>query len=400
MKFCVIGPTYPYRGGIAHYTTLLVHHLRQRHEVCFYSYRRQYPRWLFPGNTAPDPSDYALYEPCERAVDTLNPFTWWRTAQRIVMDRPDILLLQWWTPFWLPLLLVVSTTARRAGIPILYFCHQFIEPDSSIGEWFLARFALRLSDGLIVLTEEEFVMARRAFPGKAIRVGYLPICDGFPRRNISRMEARQRLGIDPTEPLLLFFGFVRRYKGLRYLLEALARLPRPIRLLIAGEFWEEEQAYRDLIRELGLEARVTIHNRYIPNEEVELYFVAADALVLPYLTGSQSAVGMTALQFGLPLIATAVGGLSETLTYVETGLIVPPGDSVALAAAVEQFFSEGLGDTFRANMARARERFSWEALIRTIEEISGEISGKRSFKCSSRPAAANGLSIGDHPGIQ
>lgn len=376
MKFCVIGPTYPYRGGIAHYTTLLVKHLRERHQIVFYSYSRQYPRWLFPGSTMPDPSSSALMEPCERIIDPLNPFTWWQTAQRIVMEKPDVLLLQWWTPFWLPLLLTVSVIARRTHIPILYLCHQMIEPDSSALELLLARPALRMGDAFIFMSQKDFAMAERVLGDKPIRVGHLPIFDGFPQKNLTRVEARTQLGIEPDKPLLLFFGFVRRYKGLRYVLDALGQLSQPPCLLIAGEFWEEEAPYRDLIRQLGLEQHVIIHNRYIPNEEIEPYFVAADALVLPYTSGSQSGVAMIALNYGLPVIATSIGGLAETITHGETGLIVPPADSAALAAAVEQFFREGFKEPFSAAMFHVRARLSWDALIRIIEETSNDIKSK------------------------
>lgn len=389
MKFVVIGPTYPFRGGIAHFTTLLVKHLRERHSVRFLSYRRQYPRLLFPGNVGADPSATTLYEQCERPIDTLNPLSWLATARQIVAERPDIVLLQWWTPFWIPLLLIVSRAAHKAGIPVLYISHQFIEPDSSLVEWFFARMTLRLASGLIVTTEEEFGMARRVLPGKPIRTGHIPTFAGLPREHLTRAEARRRLGADPDAPLLLMFGFVRRYKGLRYLLDALARMPAPPHLLVAGEFWEDEHAYREQISRLGLAQRVTLHNRYINNEEIEPYFAAADALVLPYLSGSQSAVGMIAIDYGLPVIATSVGGLAETITDGESGLIVPPADSAALARAIERFFHENLGATFRAGMAQARERLSWAALIRIIEELSHELNG------SSAPERADGAAAED-----
>jgi glycosyltransferase involved in cell wall biosynthesis len=400
MKFAVIGPTYPFRGGISHYTTLLVRHLRQQHDVCFYSYHRQYPRLLFPGNTSADPSASTLYEPCERTIDTLNPLTWWLTARRIVKDRPDILLLQWWTPFWLPLLLIVSWAARRAGIPILYISHQFIEPDSSIIEWFFARMTLRRANGLIVMTEEEFGMARRVLPGKPIRIGHIPVFEGFPQQHLSRVEACARLGISADVPLLLFFGFVRRYKGLRYLLDALAQLSQPVHLLVAGEFWEDERSYREQIQRLGLAGRVTIQNRYIHNEDIEPFFAAADALVLPYLSGSQSGVGMVALHYGVPVIATAVGGLAETVIDGETGLIVPPADSAALAHAIDRFFRENLGDVFRLTLAQERDRLSWAALIHIIEELSNELSGVSvSERISGLAAAADDRPLGHHPSL-
>jgi glycosyltransferase involved in cell wall biosynthesis len=221
-------------------------------------------------------------------------------------------------------------------------------------------------------------MAQRVLGDKPIRVGHHPIYDGFPRQGFTRVEARAQLGVEPDEPLLLFFGFVRRYKGLRYVLDALGQLSPPPHLLVAGEFWEEETLYLDLISQLNLEQYVFIHNRYIPNEEIEPYFVAADALILPYLSGSQSGVAMIALNYGLPVIATSIGGLAETITHGETGLIVPPADSVSLAAAIEQFFREELREPFSAAMSQARIRLSWDALIQIIEETSNDIKHKRS----------------------
>jgi len=380
MKIAVIGPTYPFRGGLAHYTTLLVHHLRQKHQVDFYSYWRQYPQWLFPGNAASDPSEIKLVEACERTIDPLNPLTWWKTANQIVKAKPDIILLQWWTPFWLPLLFAVARAARRAQIPIIYLCHQFIEPDSGMAEWLLTREGLRLGDGLIVVTEEEFAIARRTFPKKPIKAGHLPLFDGFTQSNISQEAARKLLGLDSSVSLLLFFGFVRRYKGLPYLLEALSQLPDSVHLLIAGEFWENEQHYRDLIQQKGLEKRILLHNRYIRNEELEPYFAAANALVLPYLSGSQSAVGTLALHYGLPIIATNVGGLAETVLDGETGLIVPPADSTALATALRRFFAENLEPKLRSNIKGQRDHLSWAALISVIEELSNELLADKPTK--------------------
>lgn len=373
MKFCVVGPTYPFRGGIAHYTTLLVRHLRESHQVIFYSYSRQYPQWLFPGSTKPDPSISVLKEDCERTIDPFNPLTWWQTAMRIEADKPDVLLLQWWTPFWLPLLMTISWVARRAKIPILYLCHQMIEPDSSPFELLLARPALRLGDAFIVVSQKDLATVQGIVQDKPIRLGHHPIYDGFPRQGYTRDEARAKLDVGLNEPLILFFGFVRRYKGLRYVLEAMGQLSQPPRLLIAGEFWEEETLYRNLIQQEHLEKQVTIHNRYIPNEEIEPYFVAADALILPYLSGSQSGVGMIAMNYGVPIIATSIGGLAETVKQGETGLIVPPADSAAIADAIERYFREGLSRPFRAAISEGRTRLSWDALIRIIEEISDDI---------------------------
>ncbi len=372
MDIATIGPTFPFRGGIALYTTQLVGHLRQRHRVDFFSFRRQYPRFLFPGSTQPDPSHSQLTEESSATIDGLNPFTWLRTAKLICQHRPDLLLLQWWTPFWLPMMVTVARRIQAAGVPIVTLVHQFIEPDSGFSEWFLARRALRLCDGLIVMTEQDCGLARRVFPETPVRLGPLPPFQHDHCQGLSRSAARRQLGIDDTVPLLLFFGFVRRYKGLRVLLRALARLPQ-VHLLVAGEFWENESTYQEEVHRLGLAPRVTIINRYIGNEEVESYFVAADALVLPYLAASQSAVGMTALSFGLPIIATTVGGLPEIVCHGETGLLVEPGNSESLAAAIAKFFDEQLAASFQAATKRQSEHLSWSSLVGVIEEISAVI---------------------------
>ena len=370
MKVAVVGPTYPFRGGIAHFTTLLVHHLRRRHMVDFYSYWRQYPAWLFPGNTDRDPSAEPLQEAVDRSLDPYNPLTWWRLARRLAADPPDLLLLQWWTPFWLPLQAALVRGARRAGVPVLFFCHQLVEPDSSPLEWQVARLGLRLGQAYLVVTERERAQLQAAYPQRRVVLGHHPAYEGFPSRGISPAEARAALGLPPLDtPVLLVFGFVRKYKGLRYLLPALAEVPGAAHLMIAGEFWEDEQEYHRLIADLGLTARVTIHNRYIPNEAIEPYFVAANALVLPYLSGSQSGVGMLAIQYGLPIIATHVGGLAETVRDGVNGLIVPPADSAALAAALRRFLAEALEGPMRAEAERVRARLSWPALIDLIEEI-------------------------------
>jgi glycosyltransferase involved in cell wall biosynthesis len=375
VKYCVVGPTYPFRGGIAHFTTLLVHHLRRQHTVRFYTYRRQYPAWLFPGNAERDPSAQVLEEAGERSLDPLNPISWWQTARQIVADRPDVVLLQWWTPFWLPQLLVIGLAARRARLPILFYCHQLVEPDSPPPEWQLARLALRLGGAFVVNSTRELNVLRRAFPEKRMALGHLPVFDAFPRQALSQAEARRALDLPPPPaPVLLAFGFVRRYKGLRYLLRALAQVPPPAHVLIAGEFWEDEQEYRRLVDELGLAERVTIHNRYIHNEAVEPYFAAANALVLPYLSGSQSAVGMLGMHYGLPIIASAVGGLDETVRDGANGLIVPRADAEALAGAIRRFIDEGLEGPMRLEAARVRERLSWPALVAIIEEISHELA--------------------------
>lgn len=378
LRISVVGPTFPYRGGIAHYTTLLVQNLRDRgHETFLHSYRRQYPKLLFPGNAAPDPSQQALCVDCEYLLDPLFPWTWWRTFQRIRRLQPDLLLLQWWTPFWTPVLFTLTAWIhRRTKIPILFLCHHVIPPDGGPLDWSLARIVFRRAQGFIVLSEEDFALLRRALPQAYIRGTTLPGLEIFEGAQVDLLEARSQLGLPAQAPVLLFFGFVRRYKGLRYLLHALPQVRASfpdVQLLVVGEFWEDERPYHELISGLGLNECVHLVNRYVPNEETGLYFSAADVVTLPYLEASQSGVVQMAFAFGRPVITTKVGGLAETVEHNHSGLIVPPADSEALAEAIICYFGQNLAPRFQAYIEEMRGDFAWDRLSELIEQMCAEI---------------------------
>ena len=374
MKFSLIGPTYPFRGGLSHFTTSLVRTLRHENEVSFYSYSRQYPKLIFPGSVEADPSADVMSEQCERTIDSMNPLTWMRTARQIVAERPDAVVMQWWTPFWLPLSLRLARTVRRAGIPVIYICHQLSEPDAKRSEFRLAKLALSTSDGIVTTTKSEYEIARRVFPQKQVRAGHHPVYDGFPRTGLSKSDARAKLGLSLDAELLLMFGFMRPYKGIAHMLAALAKTERPVELVVAGEFWGGSEEYRAQISALGLGDRVKLHEHYVRNEEIETYFTAADGLALPYTSGAQSGVAAIALDFGLPIIASDIGGFSEIVINGETGYTVPPANPDALANAINRFFDDGGPDRFRDNVLARRDELSWESLADIIEEVSSELA--------------------------
>ncbi|MFC1466514.1 MAG: glycosyltransferase [Candidatus Brachytrichaceae bacterium NZ_4S206] len=380
---CVIGPTWPFRGGIAHYTTLLVKHLRERHTVRFITYIKQYPKWLYPGNTAMDPSpdSSVLRIECDRLLTPWNPLTWWRTYRLIKRDQPDVLLLQWWTPFFSPMLFFLTRMLKHEShIRVIFLCHHLIAPDGGIFDWFLARRILWRGNGFIVMSEEDFALLRRALPRARIKGTTHPPYDVFSRAPIPRDQARAKLGLPLDAPVVLFFGFVRRYKGLRHLLEAMRiardRLPSA-KLLVVGEFWEDERLYRDLIRQLGLQDAIQIYNQYVPNDQITVYFSAADVVALPYLEATQSGVAQLAIGFERPIIATNVGGMAEVVHHGETGFVVPPGDSQALATALIEFFTQNLAEAFSQRIRKDKESASWLPMIQLIEELAQPLTAEQ-----------------------
>lgn len=380
MKYVVVGPTYPYRGGISHYTTLLVQHLRKRHKVEFYSYVRQYPGFLFPGETDKDPSQLVLRAECEYLVDPINPLSWLKVFWRIRQADPNALILQWWVPYWTPTLAGISFLVKAfTSIKILYVCHDIAPPDGG-GPFdrHLAKFVLRHGDGFIVHSQDSLEKLRRMLSEDDVHLTVHPRYDmfnnGCPR---SRDEAQARLGIHGRT--ILFFGFVRLYKGLEYLLQALPEVLKrlDVHLLVAGEFWIPESYYREFIRDAAVAERVKIVNRYIPNEEVPDFFAAADVAVFPYVAGSQSGAVQLAYGFGKPVIVTDAGGIADVVKHGQTGLVVPRRDAKALAEAIVRYFEDGLGDRFAMEIRKEEQRtlFAWEKLVALIERLSSAQGG-------------------------
>lgn len=382
MRICVVGPTYPYRGGIAHYTTLLVRHLRQAgHHASLYSFTRQYPRWLFPGKTDRDPSSAPLRVDCEYILDPINPLTWLKLFRRVRAESPDLLLLQWWVPYWTPCLATVAGLVKRfTRIPIAIVCHNVMPHDAGVFDRRLALTVLRYGDALIVHSEQDRYRLLALLPKARVVKAYLPTYAGLAelQGGVDTAALRGQLNLPPGEPIMLFFGFVRPYKGLDYLIQALPRIRErvPAHLLVVGEFWSSSEYYERFAEEFGVARHITFVNRYVPNEELHPYFDLADVVVLPYIAATQSAVVQLAFGFNKPVITTRVGGLHEVVHDGRNGLIVPSHDDVALADAVVRFYQEPVGETIRTTMAAggAGGAYAWDDLVATLEELQRDLS--------------------------
>lgn len=374
MRAVLIGPVYPYRGGIAHYTTMLARALNERgQDLLLVSFKRQYPQWLFPGRSDKDPSRSPLEaENAQYWIDPLNPLTWVATFSRIRRYSPDAIVLQWWTTFWSPLWCALGMLNRLfLHKPLIYVCHNVLPHERGLLDPILARAALRWGTQYVVQSSEEKTRLQALIPGARIDIVRHPIYDMFADRGLSKKQARRQLGLPLDLPVLLFFGIVREYKGLRDLLTAMprieARLGR-VMLVVAGEFWEDKRAYEKAIQELGIGDSVVLEDRYIPNEEVAVYFSAADVLVAPYRRATGSGAVQMALGCDCPVVTTCVGELHEVVVDGISGLITKPSDSQALAEGVIRYFEEMAEYPDRGQRGGDESTSGWETLVTLIED--------------------------------
>ena len=377
-RLCLVGPAYPYRGGISHYHTCLIRELAKTHDVHAVNFTRLYPDFLFPGKTQLDESGSPLAVESVRLIDSVNPYTWVRTAVHIARRRPDRVLVQWWHPFFAPAMFTICLLlkiARRGKI--VFICHNVLPHEKSLIDRVLARLAFSLPDAFLVQSNEDREKLLGIRSGAPVQVHPHPIYDFFKTGTVTREEARGRIGAGAA-PLVLFFGYVRPYKGLRYLIEAMPVIRKRVgaELVVVGEFYEDRAPFVELVERLGLTGVVRFVDRYVGNEEVEAFFMASDLVVLPYVSATQSGIVQVAIAFDRPVVVTAVGGLPEVVSPGRTGFIVPPRNPAALAEAVSRFFEEGWGARMAPFFEREKKRFSWEAMARAVEDLSARIEAR------------------------
>jgi len=371
MRVCLVGPAYPYRGGIAHFTAMLAREFRKDHEVLLVNFSRMYPSFLFPGKTQYDESPSALRVDSKRVVDSVNPLSW-RAAARVIVDfRPAIVVFQWWHPFFGPAFRIISSAVkRRTDARIIFLCHNVLPHESSIFDRTLVGMGLGSADAYLVQSREDERNLKRLKRDARVAVNPLPTFDLFEHGRFDRESARAHLELEG--PTLLFFGYIRPYKGLGVLLEGFGRVLQRMSamLLVVGEFYEKRENYDEVIERLSIGPHVRIVDSYVPNAEVEAYFKAADLVVLPYLSATQSAIVQTAFSFAKPVVVTAVGGLPEVVEDGVTGYVVPPRDPQALANAVVRFFEEKAAERMASAIESGRDRFSWKRCVEVLTSLA------------------------------
>lgn len=373
-RITIIGPAYPYRGGIASFDEMLARTYAARGDQArIVTFTLQYPSLLFPGKTqysvSPPPEDLKI----ERRVNSVNPFNWLRVGEAIRRERPDMVIMKYWTPFLAPCLGTIARRIRRNGhTRVVVQVDNIVPHEHNFTDRIFNEYFVRSVDGFVYMSEQ----VKRDLNDLGIRKPALfsphPIFTGYGEA-VPREAACRKLGLDPGMRYALFFGLVRDYKGLDLLLDAWARLKaggeaRDRRLIVAGEFYGNKEKYFRQIETNGLEKDVIVHDFYIPDEDVKYYFSAADVLIQPYHSATQSGVTQIAYNFGLPMIVTNVGGLAEIVTDDVAGYVVER-DPEAIAFAFGKLYRDGNLERFRENMALEKQRFSWEAMCERIDEV-------------------------------
>jgi glycosyltransferase involved in cell wall biosynthesis len=371
VKIDLLGPVYPWRGGIAHHTARLARELKERgHDVVVYNYSRLYPKLLFPGTTQLDRSSDTIDADSLQCIDSMNPLSWVATARRVTQRRPDVLAVAWWHPFFAPPCATIAHRARAAGVDVVWLCHNVLPHEPSPVDRLLASLAYSAASRFVVQAEAERARIAPFAGQRRVDVCPHPAYDVFaqPAQGADAAEARASLGVT-TSRMLLFFGLIRPYKGLDILIDAVAQLGDldDLTLYVAGECYGDESVYRAQIERLGLTTRVRFESRYVANEEVPALMLAADVVVLPYRHATQSGVAQVAFACGRPVITTRVGGLPDVVHDGDNGLLVPPVDPTSLAAAIRRFYEPGRAATLAAGAVASAAANTWTQLATVIE---------------------------------
>lgn len=358
-RLAIIGPVPPFRSGIAQHTMMLARALAPHSDLLVASFTRQYPRWLFPGESDREEGASAgLGSRCQFVLDSLDPRTWRRTVAIVVEHRPDAVIIPWWTIFWGPCLRYLARSISTQGIPVHFFCHNVVDHEASRWKKVLTGWVLRSGDGFFVQSSAEELRLHTLAAMGPVTVHGHPVFEQFPPAHGPR---DRRAALE-----LLFFGFVRPYKGLDVLLQALAHLRDvDVMLTVAGEFWGGLDDTHQLIAELDLTNRVQVIPRYVSEIEVAELFARADAVVMPYLSATGSGVLGLAYRYGKPVIASRISGIEEHVVDGQTGILVAPGSTDELADALRSM------DATRARaMAPAIEAvasgLTWESLAQAV----------------------------------
>lgn len=372
-KIFIIGPAHPLRGGLATFDQRLAREFLAQGDDCqIYSFSLQYPSFLFPGTTQysdePAPDDLIIHT----VINSVNPLNWIQVGRKIAKERPDIILVRFWIPFMGPALGTILRRVRKnKHTRIIALTDNVMPHEKRPGDLPFTKYFLGSCDAFITMSEKVMADLRILEKVKPARLVAHPLYDNFGAA-VSKKIAREKLGIGVSEKVILFFGFIRKYKGLDLLLDAMAD-PRireaGIMLLVAGEFYEDEKGYLEQVNHLGIEDLLIMRTQFIPDREVVYYFCAADAVIQPYRNATQSGVTPLAYHFEKPMVVTDVGGLPSLVPDRRAGLVTA-AEPAALASAILDYYALG-EEFFIPHLRSEKQKLSWSRLVETIKSLAG-----------------------------
>ena len=374
-KIILIGPAYPYRGGNALFVTHTYEALKNIFDIKIYNYKLLYPSFLFPGTTQFDRSKEQIFQvPSERVINSINPFNWIKVAGLIKKENADLVVFDWWHPFFGFCHGAISfLTRKKYKNKILFITENIVSHEANAIDKFLTKIGLKYASKFLALSGIVEKDLNQYSEGKKVYRSELPIYDCYKSIEESNLQMiRNQLGFKNDAIVLLFFGYVRKYKGLDILIEAFPKILQEhpsARLLVVGEFYDDPKEYLELIKKLYIEDKVKVINQFVPNEDVAKYYQVSDVVILPYRSATQSGILNVAYGFNKPVLSTDVGGLAEFVDEGKTGFVVKPNSPEAIVEGVDKFINSKDKTNFAEYIQLRNQKNSFNHLPEVFENI-------------------------------
>ena len=376
MKITILSTAFPYRGGIAVFTERLARAFQaEKDDVNISTFSLQYPNFLFPGKSQYSSSEKPKDLTIVQEVNSINPFNWIRLGLKLKKQKADILVLKYWIPFMAPCFGTIARIVKsNKHTKVIVVIDNLIPHEKRFGDHLLNTYFVNSVDGFVAMSKSVFNDLAQFDANKKKVLGVHPLYDNFGKA-ISKSDAIKHLDLDKNYKYMLFFGIIRRYKGLDILLEAFADTylqNQNLRLIVAGEFYEDEKPYHDLIEEYNLSDSVVLATKFIPDEMVVDYFCAADIIVQPYRNATQSGVTQIAYHFEKPMLVTNVGGLNEIVPNKKVGYVCEP-NAKDVANCLVDFFSKDKEEEFIEGIKEEKSKYSWDKMIKNIKYLHRQL---------------------------
>lgn len=372
-RIVILGTAHPFRGGLASYNERLALQFQQEgHDVEIYTFTVQYPNFLFPGKSQYSEEPAPAQLKISRKVNSVNPFNWLKIGNELKRMKPDILIFKFWLPFMGPCFGTIARRVRRNKFTkIITILDNVVPHEKRFGDTLFTRYFLKPIHAFISMSKSVEDDLKKFDSTKPRDFNPHPLFDNFGPA-ISKTDAKQMLGLDPTYQYILFFGIIRDYKGLDWLLQAFEQLPQrgqKVKLLVAGEYYSNEEHYQHLIATLKIENDTIVVNQFIKDSEVGRFFCAADIVAQPYKHATQSGVTQIAYHFETPILVTNVGGLPEMVPHEKVGYVVAP-DPKSITESLSDFFEKNREAEFKKNLAEEKKKYTWDRLTERVLKLA------------------------------